>query len=255
METPHSEQDLLHHDIAEIRRLLDTHREVLERLADMRDPARHTYLSIVAELFFRMWVHAAAVDVLLRENLFPSTLVVMRSIFDALVVMGYLVKHPDSKNEAVILRAFSYLRDIKDYAHQTELVTEYTRVLSIMPPELVALAKRRSENRPWTWSGKTVKRMAIETGIQGYDAGYSSMSGEAHASAMGRLVQTIPEGKMVNITTGRPMTPKEVEASANYARRALHTAFLTMWGEFDGPKMTIHSKDPYLWLQEHKQKK
>jgi hypothetical protein len=249
MTTPETQRQWLAHDLAEFRRLLDEHPQVLETLADVRDAERHTLLHIVAELYWRIWAHATAVGLLLNEQLFPSALVLSRAIFEALVTLGYLVKHRDSQNEAVILRAFSYQRDLKHFAHQANLVEEYTKVLAIMPEHLVEVAKERARKHPKTWSGKNVREMALAAGVNGYDPGYAVMSGEAHASAAGRYIRLDVDGRMMSIEASTAGTEKENEALANMARRALHTAFLTMWDLFKGPKITIRSESPDEWLK------
>jgi hypothetical protein len=250
---PRSQLDWLASDVGEFRRLVDAYPEVWKPLADVRDPDRHARWLVVADLTLQIWTHAMAVEVLLKEDLYTSAVVIQRAIFDALVTLGYIVKHPDSQNEAVILLAYSYLRDIEHFSQQKELVDAYRKILERMPKDLVETAKARAEEHPRTWSGKTVKAMAEVAGVEGYDPAYKSMSGESHASAMGRHVRTIREGNMMNIETGRRPTPKEVEASANFARRALHTAFMTMWEVFEGPKkITIRSESPEVWLQNHR---
>ena len=238
----------LRSDVEEVRRVLDEHPQVFEALADVRDPDRHAKYLVVAELTWRIWTHAMAVEVLLREDLYTPALIIQRAMFDAFVTLGYVVKHPKSQDEAVILLAYSYLRDLRHFPTQTDLVREYTDVLNRMPKRLVNTAKARAKERPRTWSGKSIKQMAEAAGVRGYDPGYTHMSGEAHASAMGRHIRTTRHGDMMNLEAGRRTTDKEVQASANYARRFLHVSFKTLWDVFGGPKITIRSENPDEWL-------
>jgi hypothetical protein len=247
-----TELDWLASDTQEIRRLLDEHPDVLKPLADVTDPNQHAKYLVVAELTWRIWMHAMAVEVLLRQELYTPALVVQRAIFEALTTYGYLVSHENFQDEAVILLAYSFMRDIQHFSHQANLVKEHTAILERMPKHLVEIAKARTKKRPRTWSGKTVKEMAEVAGVSGYDPLYRYMSGEAHASAMGRHIRTAQEGPMMKIHLGRDATEKEIQSSANFARRALHAAFKKMWDIFGGSKITIRSKDPEVWLQEQK---
>ena len=247
--TDRTQLDWLASDNREFRRLLDEHPNVLDVLADVRDPNRHATYLVVVELTWRLWIHAMGVEVLLREELYTSALVLQRAMFDAFVTLGYLVKHPQFQDEAVILLAYSYIRDLKHFSNQAELVKEYTQILARMPKHLVDTAKARAKKHPRTRSGKTVKEMAEAAGVSGYDPGYTSMSGEAHASAMGRHITTIQDGRIMNVDAGRKATDKEVQASANFARRFLHVSFRTLWHVFGGPKIEIRSENPDDWLK------
>ncbi len=245
-----TELDWLTSDTQEIRRLLDERPKLFKPLADVTDPNRHAKYLVVAELTWRIWMHAMAVDVLLRQQLYTPALVAQRAIFDSLTTYGYLVSHKDFQDESVILLAYSFMRDIKHFPQQQNVVKEYKATLDRMPKHLVETARTRSKDHPRTWSGKTVKEMAEIAGVSGYDPLYAYMSGEAHASAMGRHIGIIQESGVMNIHLGRNATEKEIQSSANFARRALHAAFKKMWDIFDGPKISIRSKDPEVWLQE-----
>lgn len=242
-----SELEWLDNDIQEIRRLFETNPQLFQSLADVHDPDRHARYLVVADLTWQIWHHAAGVYVLLREGIYTSMLVIQRAIFEALVTLAYIVKHPDSQNEAVVLLAHSYIQDINHFSHQQELVKERSEILTRMPAHLVERARSRAEKQPRTWSGKTIRQMANEAGIEGYSPTYRFMSAEAHATAIGRHVRTLRTGDIMKIETGRQVTPEEVEAAANFARRALHAAFKIMWSVFDGPSITISSTDPEGW--------
>jgi len=248
-----TELEWLASDTQEFRRLLDHNLNVLKPLGDVTDPNEHAKYLVVAELTWRIWMHAMAVEVLLQQALFTPALVAQRSVFEALATFGYLFSHKNFRDESVILLAYSFIRDIQHFPQQTNLVKEYTGVLNRMPKHLVAIAKARASKRPWTWSGKNVKEMAEIAGVIGYDPLYGYMSGEAHASAMGRHIRTTQQGEKMQIHLGREATDKEIESSANFARRALHAAFRKMWEIFGGPKITVHSKDPEVWLREQKE--
>ncbi len=247
-----TELDWLTGDTQELRRLLDENRDLLKPLADVTDPNQHAKYLVVAELTWRIWMQAMAVEVLLRQELYTPALVAQRAIFDALTTYSYLVNQKNFQDEAIILLAYSFMRDIRHFSHQASLVKEYTAIVDRMPKRLVEIAKTRAKNHPRTWSGKTVKEMAEIAGVTGYDPLYAYMSGEAHASSMGRHIRTIQEGRMMRVHLGREPTEKEIQSSANFARRALHAAFKKMWDIFGGPKITIHSKDPEVWLREQK---
>ena len=247
-----TELDWLTVDTQEFRRLLDQHPDLLKPLSDVTDANQHAKYLVVAELTWRIWMHAMAVEVLLRQELYAPALVAQRAIFDALATYGYLVNHKDFQDEAVVLLAYSFMRDIRHFSQQANLVKEYAAIVDRMPKRLVEIAKSRAKDHPRTWSGKTVKDMAAIAGVTGYDPLYGYMSGEAHASAMGRHIRTIQEGRMMKVHLGRDATEKEIQSSANFARRALHAAFKKMWEIFGGRRITIRSKDPEVWLQEQK---
>jgi hypothetical protein len=202
---------------------------------------------VVADLSWQIFEHATAMHLLLTEQLYTSALVVLRAIYEAQVTLRYLVQHQKSQDEAVIFLAFSYLRDIKHFGHQADLVDEYSAIVERMPKHLVEEAKRRAAKHPPTWSGKTVSRMADEAGMVGHVPTYGFLSAEAHSAALGRHVSSARTGDMMSIETGRQMSPEEVESTANFARRAVHFAFKTIWGIFDAPKISFDSTDPEEW--------
>jgi hypothetical protein len=243
-----SQLALLQADTRAISAALEKTPRLVERLADAGDPDEHAQYLVVADLTWRIWHQARAVALLLEAGLYSPALTVARSSFETLAILGYLTKHPSKRNEAIVLLAFSYLRQMKQFAEQEDLVAELNAILARMPTELVTEARTRTERHPYTWSGKKIQEMAEQGGVKGYDDAYAWLSSEAHGSAMGHHANVTPAGDgNVKIRLGRAMPVEDVEATANFARRALHSSFKVLWAHFALPKVTVGTSDPESW--------
>src|SRR5205823_8335891 len=129
---------------------------------------------------------------------------------------------------------------VKQFAHQPDLVKERAEILAKMPKHLVAEAQRRAGKKPFTWSGLNARQLAKAGAVTGYAEAYGFFSSETHGTLVGEHVKvlTTSEGK-VRITTGRHLSPEEVESLANFARRSLHAAFKMLWQVFDAPPVQV----------------
>lgn len=247
-----SESAWLGRDIREIRRLIDGNADLLESLADLSDSGQHALRLVIADLFWQVWYHAMAIDLLLREDLRAPMAVVVRTMFEAISTLGYLHQHPKPQDEAIIMLATTYLRDLEYFDHQERVANERRTILSRMPASLVAEARTRLSKRPKTWSGKTVEQMARESGVAGYDPLYRILSAHAHVAIVGEHVRVIVNGeRQAHIECGGSLREPERQANANFARRALHDSFKILWAHIMGSrKLEIRSRDPHLWFNE-----
>lgn len=239
---------LLGNDLTEIDRVLQENFSLFAPLADLRDPDRHAQHLAVASLFTQLRYHAAAVHMLLIEELYPSAIVVTRALLEAWASLAYLVEHSDNQDESVIFLAASYLQRIEVFSHEPDMVQEYQEILTKMPPDLVETAKRRLDNHPRTWTGKTIRLMMDESGIEGTGPLYKHLCAEGHGAIGEMNVDLAPtrEGTM-RVSLGRNVHPTDVQSLANFARRALHGGLRLQLGAFDGPKVTLRTTDPEEW--------
>ncbi|MDQ6768886.1 MAG: DUF5677 domain-containing protein [Gemmatimonadota bacterium] len=245
---PLTQSELLNSDVKELRRVLDTHPEFARPLADFTDVNRHGHYVIVADLVWQIWYLAMGTNVLLREELGLPLVAVQRMLFEAMVTLGYLMRHQASQDEALMLLAYSHLKEIKTFPSQPAVTEERRALLSRMPTHLVEEARRRlAKGR--SWSGKSIKKMAEESGVLGYAETYGFLSAVAHIEMVGHHVRvTRGEDGLAHIEMGQSISDAEAEAHANFARRALHFAFRAMWGLFQGPSIQLRSEDPEKWL-------
>jgi hypothetical protein len=239
----------LEHDRVEVRRLLTVDATLFDPLADLTDLRRHTLHFVIADLFWQIWHHAIAVEVLLREELGTSTVVVQRALYEAISTMNYLHVHPNRAVEAEVLLASTYLRDIAVFADQNEVREEREAILSRMPADSVNTARRRLATRPNTWSGKNIRQMMADANITGYETLYRHLSSKAHAGVVGEHVRIEgTEGSTGTIHLGPTVSAKNVEAHANFARRGLHGSLLILWDYFGrGRPLHMQSSDPFAW--------
>lgn len=243
-----TERALLTSDLPMFRRIINDRPAILAPLADTTDLNRQSYLMVLADLFWQLWCHVIGAHHLLEQGLEASLLVVERAIFEAAVGIGYLVKHPNREFESLVFLAYSYLREQDEFSHQPDLVSDRARVLARMPSTAVAEARRRKDTYPRSWSGKTIKDMAQDGGVQGYDTLYRILCGTAHASLVGRHVKVIDtqDGKRT-IETGIDLTSHNAEAHANFCRRMLHTSFRILLRELDAQPFSLPTWDPNQW--------
>lgn len=245
---PRAQRDWLSHDLVEFARIFDEHPDWAKPLGDARDPRARTRYRIVADLFGQIWDHVRGAHALLEGEHFAPLMAVQRATFEAITTLGYLVRHPHSADEAVILLACTHLRQIEVFTQDAPLLEERRRLLAEMPAELVAEAQRRMRAHPRTWSGKRVSQMASEGKVEGYASMYGYLSAHVHTSIVGEHVVLEPgaEGR-TTLTLGRALSQQDAEAHANFARRALHGSFRLMWKLFDAPRVDIRSRNPDTW--------
>lgn len=243
-------------DIPEMRRLVDfALPSFLPLLTDRTDPERTAKYLVTADLVWRIWYLAIAIQVLLAQELYSPANVLTRSLWEAMATLAYLVKHPKFPDEALILLAFSFQKLVEQSPHQPELVKERTAILARMPAKLVDEARRRAKTKPFTWSGKTARQLGDAAGVTGHAQSYPFLSSEVHGTLVGENIKIIAPQKgekKGEIKFGRQPGPRDIEALANFARRALHGAFKIMWRVFNGPKVQVQTPDPDLWHKAQK---
>ena len=244
-----SQVDLLWRDIAETRRVVEEEPVVIQRLADFTDLAVQSRVLVTTDLAWRMLHHSIGVHVLLREEVPDSLLVVQRAVFEVLTTLAYLHQTESPETESLVFLAYSHLKRIKVFASQEALVAEREEILRRMPDHAVRTARKRLKNRPHTWSGKTIRRMAEAAGITGYDDTFDFLSGEAHASTVGDRVRVQPdeESGQARVLLGSWVSSPDEQAQANFTRRALKHSFRILWEVVDGPKVSLRTPDPDEW--------
>lgn len=248
-----TELDWLGHDVVALRDVMTKTPEWLNPLADLTDPDCHARFLVVANLAWQMWDYAIAVHVLLRGELHVPATIILRSMFETLASLAYLVKHQRFQKEAIIFLAFSYSNQLRYFAHQPDFVRDLESIIARMPRALVEEARARAAKPPYTWSGKTVRTLAEEAGVRGYGEAYGYLSSESHGTMIGHHVRIVREADgMGRIETGRSTTPLTIQAAANMARRALHSAFKILWQIFDAPPIKLPTTDPEQWLRDSK---
>jgi hypothetical protein len=242
-----SELEYLAQDRQIYDELVAEHQGILAPLADFTDLTRQNYLAVVVDLYYRVRNLCAGVEVLLEENLREAFILTQRGLFEALSTISYITKHPRGQEEALVFRAYSALKHIQLFTDQKTTV-DLRALLKRMPEHAVQVARRRFEEHPRSWSGLTIRKMATAAKVTGYDTFYAFASAEAHVGTVGDRIQVMNAGDgTANIEIGIDIRPKELEAAANFARRALKHAFFMMWNVFDGPAVTLPVHDPDEW--------
>ena len=251
--TPSTQLEWLGYDTIELRRLLDATPSFVAPLADLTDLGRHAKYLVVADLTWRVWYLAMGIHLLLEQEIRSPAIALGRSVWEALATLGYLVKHAQFEDEAVILLAYSYLDQRKQFAHQPNLVQERDALLARIPAKLVAEAKQRAAKHPKTWSGLRWREVAAAGDVTGYDEAYGYFSTESHGTLVGEHVKVVrtAEGRG-QIKMGRELSPESVESLANFTRRSLHSAFKIMWRVLDAPPVVFRGEDPEVWRRAQK---
>lgn len=243
-----TELEALESDLAQVREAISTNPDALRPLTDLSDLSRQNYRAIVVDLGWRVIHHALGAVELLRNELHEPLTVVQRAIWEALVTLSYLTKHDAAEQEALIFRAFSAMKEIQLFDYQPEIVRDRKALLQRMPAAAVREAQSRFDKWPRTWSGKTIKEMAANSDVSGYDSGYDYMSAEAHSAVIGERVRLVEHGDGTGaLILGREMTERNVEAAANFSRRAVKHAVRLMWHVLDAPKIRFRTSDPDQW--------
>jgi len=245
----HSQLEWLEHDRKEMRRLLAEDATLFEPLADTTDPRAHTLYLVIADLFWQVWYHAIAVEVLLREELTTTVVVVQRALYEAIATLAYLHSHPNRSSEAEVLLASTYVRQLALFGEQKQVREEREEILARMPPDSVNTARQRLSKGRRTWTGKSIREMMTAANVTGYDTLYSYLSSKTHAGIAGEHVRILRgTGSMATIHIGSTISTNDVEAHANFARRALHGSLQILWEHFGrGRPLTIHSANPFEW--------
>ncbi|MFN0181130.1 MAG: DUF5677 domain-containing protein [Gemmatimonadales bacterium] len=248
-----TELDQLAHDVPYLADLARSDPAVLAAAANTPDPLRHASLIVLNDLFWQVQQYAAAICALVPHDLHLPVQVVLRGLYESAATMGYLRTHPAKDREGAILLAYTYWRDTEELSDDQAATRERRDILSRMPPDIVAEAKRRGSTRPKGWSGLTVKDLAAKSGVKGYDVLYGPLSGSSHAARAGRYFRLIAvQDGRVEVRTGWPSSPEERETQANFARRILHSAFKIMWEENGGGPVHFKTTNPEDWLRTHR---
>ncbi len=245
----HSSQlALLEQDLAHIAANINAHGDVFAEIAKRENIVAQCYGQVLGDLLARMQQLAASILVLLPERMELPLVVLGRALFEASVTFNYLRWHPARQTEAAILFAYTWLRDMEDYADEPELKRERESVLQRLPEDVVATASSRAQKHPRTWSGKTIKAMAAEGRMRGYERAYSLLSGHAHSSRAGRYVRFVPDAPgVVELRIDFDIPASEVEVLANFARRIIHNGAAFVWSELTGQPLDFSSADPETW--------
>ena len=227
-------------DLQGVRGLLERHATSLASPFAQDDPDRNALHLVTLELTLRMVDLAEGVQVLLGASSFSPAVILVRSMFENLANIGYLVTRPDGHREATIMLAHSYGRQIRQFPHQPELVAELEKVRARMPRELVSEGDRRHR-----LTGLKVADTAAAAKVEGYERAYAYYSSEAHGSVLNQHVK-FQDGAML---LGRTLQASERESIANFARRALRDAFSMLAHVFRITWGQMPTEDPEIWRQ------
>lgn len=245
------ELDWLASDINQYLALIKEHRQVFAVLADHTDPDQHNYYDLVVDQFFRAHQHAMGMHALMSKRLRDPTFAVARAFLESAANLCYLANTKKPIEAAVVLRAYSYIKETQLFGRQQDLVQDRAAILRRMPQHLVRLARHRAKNNE-PWAGLTFKRMAQVAKLNGLQL-YAYLSEQAHARAVGRhvwLTETINGKARLNL--GASLSVSDTDVTANFVRRLLNGAFRAMWTVLGGPKVTLQAPNPCAWAPENK---
>jgi hypothetical protein len=169
-------------------------------------------------------------------------------MYECFLALRYLYTHPRRAFEATVLLAYSYLKDLEEQSPDSAFVAQRAEILSRMPSDAVEAARARMAKRPYTWTGLSLRVVAANAGVGGYEEFYGPMSGVAHAARAGRYFRlgANPDGTW-RVMTGWNLEHDEREVQANFARRILHASFKSMWELQGGGSLAFDTTDPFAW--------
>ncbi len=236
-------------DVREIMAFVKANAAVFKPLGDVTDADKQNLLQVKCDLAWRCLDYALSIGVLLTEEMREASMVVLRALLETAVHQRYLsaVAHPE--REAAIFMAFGHLTRIKNYkgvSGNESFVAEVRGKLKIIPEKYVRIAKKRNQNWPRNWSGKSMKEMAVASDSKGILDAWRLLSAQMHGAFVGEHVTLSPEEGRVKF--GRPISKKEQESTANLVRRLLQPAFMEAWQALGGPTpIPISSPDPEIF--------
>jgi len=223
---------------------------LLASLGDLSDLDAQNYRVVQCDMTWRMLINCLGVQALLMADLRYPAMTVTRAVFELAANQVYLWRHERREFEANVFTAFSHLKRIGHYPGDSGLIAERRGLLARMPEDTVAEAERRLGARPFTMSGKSLRRVAEEAGVEGYDAAYDPLSAEAHSNLVGETVQVVrigSENKRV-VQLGAPLSTTEKEYMANFARRSLkHSSSIMAEALSAEVRFKFSSIDPDRW--------
>ncbi|HEY4320394.1 MAG TPA: DUF5677 domain-containing protein [Gemmatimonadales bacterium] len=212
----------LAYDIEIVLSVIQNERALFDALGATDRPGFHVLTVAVTDLTWQVISHAAGVVTLLQGDFVSPLCAVQRALFEAFANLAYLFRHDDRETEAQVFQAYTYLKDMEDFPLDASLTEERQELLARLPERIVATARARAKTKPWTWSGKNLKEVAREGGIEGFDGLYAYLSGRAHAARLGQSVRFgAVAGNTQAVTLGEGLPLEDTEIHACAARRAL----------------------------------
>jgi len=244
------ELDWLESDINQYLTLIKEHRQVFTVLGDHTDPDQHNYYDLIVDQFFRAHQHAMGMHALMSKRLRDPTFAVARAFLESAVNLCYLANTKKPIEAAVVLRAYWYIKETRLFGRQKDLVQDRAAILRRMPQHLVRLARHRAKTHE-PWAGVSFRRMAAKAKLKGPQL-HAYLSEEAHGRAVGRHVWlTETTNSKARLNLGASLSASETDATANFVRRVLNSAFRAMWTVLDGPKVVLQGRDPHVWAAEN----
>ena len=225
-------------DLQGIGGLLQRHSTALSARFPQDDPNQNALHLVALELAMRTVDLAEGVHTLLTVGSYSPAVILVRSMFENLANLGYLVTRPDGHREGIVMMAHSYGRQLRQFPHQADLVAELEGIRWRMPQELVREGDRRSR-----LTGMHVSATASAASVEGYEQAYAHYSSEAHGSILSQHVK-FRNGVM---HLPRVLQAHERESISNFARRALRDSSAMLARVFQITWGTIPAEDPEIW--------
>ena len=241
------EVEALSNDILRYRLLLERHKETtLSPIADAPAQTESSYRWAAVDLFCRALDHAEAAHVLIVQRQgYVSVMATVRALFERAASLRYLVRHKERSREALVYRAYTYLRDVEAL---TEAEAPPERIEAIrarvdelrLPDEVRDEALRRLKSKHgWTGlsTARVLGRLERELGLKGeYRRTHRFLANRTNPEgALGHLeVERLGDGTL-SVGCKKELDEDAATIIARFARDHLQVAFWDMWGAVKGP--------------------
>jgi hypothetical protein len=246
-----TELDHLATDLETLAATINSRAHVLAAIAQRSSVLSQAYGHVLADQLVRVHQLCASIVLLLPAGMEFPIVVLGRALFEATTTLFYLKHHDEPETEAAILFAYTWLRDISEHESDRELTNERVLALKKLPDRVVAIASERAARHPRTWSGKSIRQMAEEAKVQGYDEAYGLISGHVHSARTGRYVRFVPSGpSQIQVEVDHDMSSEEIDVMANFARRVLRSSAGFVWEELSGESVNFVTPAP-TWRRKH----
>lgn len=236
----------LMHDVAMVHQRVVDDQSLLTTAAGVADEHQANYPMFAADLLYRALDVAAGLGAALQNHLRIAALTLSRSLLETSSNLRYLVQTPDPVFAASVLRAYSLLQWLELDADDDTARTEWNGILSRMPPDPVAEARRRIVG-PHGWTGRPARQVLEAVGFQPYSV-YAFLARESHGGVVGhhaRLERTTGDDGLMRL--GSPLTELDVESTASRARSFLLAAYMAFHSAIGGTPTTLRTEDPETW--------
>jgi hypothetical protein len=180
------------------------------RPIDDKHAGNHIYKILVLHLFNKSWRTFESIHLLCVNRFGQEAAILLRSFLEVVVNAIYISKAPSTRSilfaEYGYLEKMSFRRAVLEFQNVNPKDEWVNRIVSSNDSEGVESDKKEYErvknNYPKrnSWSGKSIKEMAIESGMHLHYILYKMFCNVAHFSSMGTASYFTIEGGTIKFT-------------------------------------------------------